>query len=161
MKIGDTVYVYEGNRRYYAEPLEKQRSGYKGSRVIERGHWRPVQVLDETSRSWIVGLGGYDQRKISKKDLREGRVRGFAVTIEDVDRRVFLSPPTPHLIEKAIHKRVCESTTEELLELIRIFNVEGLPEIGEDCNINELRRLADNTPWEAWAKAKLKDLEKK
>lgn len=56
IKIGDEFFVFDENKRVYEA---------KNSPPTYRGHFRPITVTGETSRSWIVGPFGM---KVSKKD---------------------------------------------------------------------------------------------
>ena len=58
IKIGDTVFMFDINRRKYGP----DRSG-----PVYREHFYPVTVTGETSRSWIVGPN-YAPIKVSKKN---------------------------------------------------------------------------------------------
>ena len=58
IKVGDTLYMFDGNRRKYAP-------GNSGP--IYREHFYPVVVVGETPRSWLVGPE-WGQVKVSKKD---------------------------------------------------------------------------------------------
>lgn len=64
LKIGDTVWVFEINRRVYPR-------GEKGlhSAPIYREHFMPYEVIGQTSRSWLIGAsGGHEICKVSIKD---------------------------------------------------------------------------------------------
>jgi len=55
LKIGDTIYVYDVNRRYY-----------DGERhLIARECWRPMKIVGQTRVSWITD---YDRLKFPKKN---------------------------------------------------------------------------------------------
>jgi hypothetical protein len=58
LKIGDTVWTYDENRRVY---------GPDNFTIWEK-HWRPHTITGETSQSWIAGSGNtyYNGFKISK-----------------------------------------------------------------------------------------------
>ena len=49
MKIGDTVWLFDGNRRIYANEGKN-----KFSAPIYREHFYPVKIEGETSRSWLI-----------------------------------------------------------------------------------------------------------
>ena len=71
MKIGDTIWRFNNNRRVYKEGR---------STPIYREHWIPSEITGETTRSWIIGMG-YGEYKIPKK----GAHHGFAFTQQEVD----------------------------------------------------------------------------
>lgn len=76
LKIGDTVWQYDGNHRIYAEP-EPGRL-YSGI-LIYRYFWRKRTIVAETSRSWIID--SYPKRKIPKT----GPHNGYALSQQEVD----------------------------------------------------------------------------
>jgi len=47
LKVGDTVWVFDINRRVYD-------GNGLGAKIIYREHFRPVHIIGETSRSWIL-----------------------------------------------------------------------------------------------------------
>lgn len=57
LQIGDTVYVYNNNRRVYP-------AGQAGSRPIYRHHWEPLQITGINRVSYILENG----IKVNKKD---------------------------------------------------------------------------------------------
>jgi len=56
IKIGDEYFIYDINKRVYES---------RNSAPTFRGHFWPVRIIGETSRSWI--LSRYDQ-KVPKAD---------------------------------------------------------------------------------------------
>lgn len=80
LKIGDTVYLFDSNRRVYPKNKNTQIG------PIWREHWRPVKVTGETSRSWIIGEA-WDTHKLPKKGQA-----GFAVAFsqEEIDRAAWV-----------------------------------------------------------------------
>lgn len=54
LKVGDTVWHFDYNRRVYAEP----QPGHKWGELIHREHWRKVIIVAETSRSWVTDYYG-------------------------------------------------------------------------------------------------------
>lgn len=47
LKVGDTVYEFDPNRRRYAQ-------GSNGP-PIYREHFRPVEIIGETAKTWLIG----------------------------------------------------------------------------------------------------------
>ena len=88
MKVGDTVYIFNENRRVYP-PAPKGHLWPPGG-PIYREHFRPVQIVGETKVSWILQ---YDNRKVNKKTL-EG-----IYTIEQVDDRCWKNDHAHKLLE--------------------------------------------------------------
>lgn len=62
IKIGSKFWMFDGNRRKY-------KKDHFGGPIYER-HFFEVQVIGETSRSWIIGHIGYNQEifKAPKSD---------------------------------------------------------------------------------------------
>ncbi len=56
MKVGDTIWVFDETRRIYPRPEPGRRLPSSGP--IWREHWVPVQIVSETSRSWVLQGGG-------------------------------------------------------------------------------------------------------
>jgi len=47
MKVGDTIWEFDVNRRKYAKGIS--------ARPIWKEHWRPCKIVGETTRSWLIG----------------------------------------------------------------------------------------------------------
>lgn len=62
MKIGDTLYRFDGNRRVHREP----RSFSGGGATIYREHFEPLKIVGENNVSWILERGW----KVNKKTLK-------------------------------------------------------------------------------------------
>lgn len=67
MKIGDTLYRFDGNHRVYREPGK-----LGGGGPIYREHFQPLKIVDENKVSWILERGW----KVRKKDLK-GEAKSF------------------------------------------------------------------------------------
>lgn len=75
LQVGDTVWVFDVNRRVYA-PARPGRLWADGG-PIYREHFRPVVIESETSRSWVTVSG----TKYSKKD----RPHGIYIDQQEID----------------------------------------------------------------------------
>lgn len=51
--IGDSVWVFDENRRVYTKPANGKI--YSSGPPIWREHWRQMWIIGETNRSWILG----------------------------------------------------------------------------------------------------------
>lgn len=62
IKVGDKFWSFDGNRRTYREDR-------KGGPIYEK-HFYEVEIIGETSRSWIVGssVSGLEYFKVTKSD---------------------------------------------------------------------------------------------
>jgi len=58
--IGTTVWIFDENNRVYRRDSKGQSIG---GGPIWREHWRPVQIVSETKRSWVTAY----RDKIPKK----------------------------------------------------------------------------------------------
>jgi hypothetical protein len=72
VKVGDTVFEFDENRRVY-------RKGESGP-PIWREHWRPVVITGETSKSWLYGWCG--KQKIPKSGSGK-----FCFSVAELDER--------------------------------------------------------------------------
>ena len=77
--IGDTVWVFDQNRRVY----ERDKNGRSYGGPIWREHWVLRIVVNETSRSWLLSCG----TKVPKK----GEARCFVYSEAELDDRCFVN----------------------------------------------------------------------
>lgn len=94
--VGSIIYHYDPNRRVY----RKDAKGNSYGAPLEREHWREMKIIGETSRSWLIGFE-WKPDKISKKELAEGKMHGYCQTLEEVEKRVFVSQHR-HLISTVV-----------------------------------------------------------
>jgi hypothetical protein len=85
--IGMKVWEFDQNLRVY----ERDENGRAMGGPIWRKHWRELQVIGETSRSWLVGSEWQKSdpsraMKIAKRDWPGD----LAISEEDLDRRAFV-----------------------------------------------------------------------
>lgn len=83
LKIGDTVWRFDGNRRVYRQP-----GTYSGGGApIYREHFEPLKIVGETKVSWIMERGWKANKKTLKGEASsfEYGGRGFftAEQLED------------------------------------------------------------------------------
>lgn len=85
--VGSTVWVFDENRRVY--PKEKLPPGklWPSGPPIWREHWRPTAIKGETRVSWILENG----RKVNKRDLADGKVRGVLTSEADLDAACYVN----------------------------------------------------------------------
>jgi hypothetical protein len=76
--IGQTIYVFDINRRVY--PKRPPGAAYLGEGPIYREHWRAEKVVGETRVSWVLEFG----RKVPK-DQAKARKQGVVFTAQEVD----------------------------------------------------------------------------
>lgn len=67
-------WVFDQNRRVYPK-------GERGGGPIWREHWRRVEIVGETSRSWVTECG----RKVSKKGGS-----GISFSQEEIDQQAWI-----------------------------------------------------------------------
>lgn len=70
LKVGDTLYRFDGNRRIYPP-------GSKMGGPVFAGHFEDFVITDETARSWLCGEG-WNAHKVSKATLREAGKGGYS-----------------------------------------------------------------------------------
>lgn len=74
MKVGDTIWFFDQNRRVYAPGTT--------SPPIWRAHWAPIKVIGETSKSWLIG---YEHRP-TKLPKSQTTWTGYALSEEEIDK---------------------------------------------------------------------------
>lgn len=97
MQVGDKFWSFDRNIRRYDE----------NRKIIFRGHYYRVEIIDETSRSWIIGREGLSHEifKVPKSDpfrkkYGEFGVRPIILTDEMVDDECFTQKHARHIAEK-------------------------------------------------------------
>lgn len=86
LKIGDTVYYFDTNRRVYPSPVPGD-DRWGGGTPIWREHWRPMKITGETVRSWLVG-GSRRALKMPKKGADGGT---WAIDERDISRAAWVN----------------------------------------------------------------------
>ena len=85
-KVGDTIWIFDIQRRVYARDADGRATGGP----IWREHWRPVVIVGETSRSWVTDYGnkiaksGTDPRNVAFSEAEIDR----AAWVRDNARRI-------------------------------------------------------------------------
>lgn len=111
MKVGDPAWVFDANHRIYPP------NGGMSARPIYREHWRPRQIVGETSRSWLVGRDGvtHDTIKVPKSGRRQAPCM-VLFSQQDVDERVW-DHDNRHRIVEAV-RGVAPSTLRRIAAMI-------------------------------------------
>jgi hypothetical protein len=104
--VGDTVWIFDENRRVY----NKERSEYSFNAPIWREHWRPEEIVSETTRSWITKWG----TKISKKD--PGVLVIFSE--EELDNRSWINDNKYEIVDKIRYGNLDYDTLKAIDDLI-------------------------------------------
>ena len=73
------VWVFDENRRVYTEP--KEGTLWTGSNCIWREHWRKVDIVGETSRSWVADNG---------RTIPKSGGRSISFSEEEIDRAAYV-----------------------------------------------------------------------
>lgn len=92
MKIGDTIWIFDGNHRVYRKGPDGRSTGGP----IWREHWRPYAITSETSRSWVVGEH-WCQEKVPKKNASKYK---FAFSLEEIEERAWVIENVYTIAEK-------------------------------------------------------------
>ena len=106
LKIGDTLYNFDGNRRSY-------KPGMGGGPIYEK-HFEPVKIVGETKQSWVMNLY---QTKVNKKTLAsvcKFADRGY-LTASAMDADIWM-----HEHRYKIVREVEKTGVEQLKEIARI-----------------------------------------
>jgi hypothetical protein len=105
--VGSTIWLFDENRRVYAsQPL---------GRPIWREHWRSCVIVGETRVSWI--LGHSHGRKISKRDLAAGTVRGVLTNEADLDAACYVNEHA-HAVSERVRRLAGGRKAAEVLRQI-------------------------------------------
>ena len=95
MQVGDKVWIFDNNRRYY-----KDDKGNKLTSSWYRGHFIELYIVGETTQSWLVGYKGEnpDNRsciKVNKKTLsykfEYGRDGHLYTSEEEIDKNCWVN----------------------------------------------------------------------
>lgn len=74
LKVGDTLYRYDVNRRVYSKPS----AGRAWGEIIYAEHFQPLKIIGETSRSWLLEHDWKASKAtLSSPDARKFGGRGF------------------------------------------------------------------------------------
>lgn len=112
LKVGDTVWVFDMNRRVY------EGNGLS-ARIIYREHFRPLQIVGETSRSWVLR----NERKVSKKSLD-----GLYLSEYEIDLACWEHDYFPVIYRELQYAK--HHTYEKLTAIAKILGLD-LPEVKE------------------------------
>lgn len=107
LKIGDTLYNFDGNRRSY-------QPGVSGGPIYEK-HFLGVEIIGETKQSWIMDLY---RTKVSKKTLQSAMHfadRGY-FTKSGMEADIWL-----HNHKHRIVRAVEGASIDQLKEIARII----------------------------------------
>jgi len=91
--VGSTVWIFDANRRVYADKKLGNGKLWPSGPPIWREHWRQHVITGETRVSWLVAdyVGDRHPRKISKRDLAAGKVRGVLTSERDLDAACYVN----------------------------------------------------------------------
>lgn len=105
--VGMTVWVYDENHRVY----KRDENGRACGGPIWREHWRPMEIVGETSRSWLIGMPGLHPKWADKVPKRNFPPPNVATSQDQIDRREFVIESRYHL-----SRRVAECSDYETLK---------------------------------------------
>jgi hypothetical protein len=77
MQVGDVVYSFDPNRRVYPK---QDGSRFSGSGPIYREHFRPLHIVGEKGRSWLIS-----STPDGKYPSKVGKTKASFLTAEQVD----------------------------------------------------------------------------
>lgn len=108
LHVGDTIWMWDENRRVY--PERKGRAISSGP--IWREHWRPVKIISESVRSFVLeqNLG-----KISKNTLEHGQGRKIIFRESDIAKLAWLNDNRVGISDHILHMRDSLDNYEKLL----------------------------------------------
>lgn len=124
LAVGSTLWIFDANRRVY--PKEKLPPGklWSSGPPIWREHWMPKVIVGETRVSWILG---HDQgRKISKRDLAAGKVRGVLTSERDLDAACYVNEHA-HAVADRVSRLSGGEQAAEVLRQIAALVIPKMP----------------------------------
>lgn len=71
------AWVFDINRRIYA----RDKNGRSYGSPIWREHWRKVEIVGETTRSWVLASG---------KKLPKAGGRGVCYSLDEIEKKAFV-----------------------------------------------------------------------
>lgn len=123
MKVGDTIWMFDPNRRAYT----REPGQVYGGKLIRREQWVPRTIAGETSRSWLVERWAHDTKP--RKVPKNGPHPGWAFTQREVELDVFIED-----LRGDLHHRfqcVVSQDRETALKIARLLGFE-IPAILEE-----------------------------
>jgi hypothetical protein len=115
MKIGDTVWVWDGNVRVYKD---------KGGGPDFRSSFVAHVIFKETRSSWLLDGDGWDALKVDKKTLELrganlfGKRRKVFVSPQEIEDDIFVNDYR-HRIATAVERCQDATTLRAIQELLR------------------------------------------
>ena len=97
-KVGDTIWIFDINRRVYARDAD----GRATDGSIWREHWRPMVIVVETSRSWLTDYGA----KVAKRGTDP---RNVAFSEAEIDRAGWVRDNAHRISERVMECRDFET----------------------------------------------------
>lgn len=95
--IGMKVWRFDQNRRVY----RRDANGRAVGGPIWREHWEPLEIIGETSRSWLIGRPGWKPHAADK--CAKAKWPGpYATSEDDIDRAAFVEGR--HALAERVHR---------------------------------------------------------
>lgn len=108
-KIGDKLWVWDENRRVY----DRSTSGF--GPPIWREHYRQLEIVDETSRSWVLS----DRQKINKKGLSTGGLwPRICRTEREIDKAEWVEKHRHRIAAILIRGKIDYETLRQIAEML-------------------------------------------
>lgn len=120
LHVGAEAWVFDGNRRVYAQDKNGRRTGPP----IYREHFRKVYIVGENRRSWIYGYSSDSPNYTAKAVKRPSMGRCLLYTEQQVEDACWLNEKRQRLLDSL---RRCEDI-EVWRQIDKILNT---PEHGE------------------------------
>lgn len=127
LKVGDTIYRFDVNRRVYRQNAEGRSHGSP----IYSEYFRPYVIGAETPKSWIISAGYGEPLKINKKTMLSHSSRGFSP----------FQWYTPESMSDDIWRNVHRMP---ITELMRSASADQLREIGKILGYDPDRKETEN-----------------
>lgn len=118
LSIGSIIWWWDVNLRVY----HKDQAGRSVGGSIWREHWRPREVIGETSRSWLIGRH-YDEkppfvrRVLYKLPKDKPLPAGYAVSEAEIDEKAW-AVENQYAISEAVRRADDVGLLRKVAELI-------------------------------------------
>lgn len=116
MQVGETIWVFDVNRRVY----RRDKDGKAYGSPIWREHWVSYKVTGETSRSWLLEYGGKCPKKRDMHDMRK-----FAFSQAEIDERQWHEDHAHQIRRKVAYATLTTDQWKQIAAIIGYKENEG------------------------------------
>lgn len=110
LKVGSTVWVFDANRRVY--PPKKPGEIYSSGGPIYREHFVAQEIVNETSRSWVLK---WSDRKLPKK--RNAEHPEYFISEAEIEGQCYLNDHRYKIAQK-VERIASVETLKQIAALV-------------------------------------------